>query len=304
MEDLVAEPLTRLSYRFVLVPLDGSPYAAAALPTARALAHRLGAELRTISVASDDRDLDRMRRDAEAAVGGGAGQDAVEVLVGDDAAHGITVYADELGSCVVCMSTKGRGRVAGTVIGSVARSVLTRSRAPIVAVGPQADRPTALVGRPRRRPASWPVPLSLGRLLACVDGSPGSETVLPEAARWSTTLDLPLSVVTVADDSPVGAGGTRSNRFGPRDPEGYVKGLADRWRGVAVDVEPAVVVTPLGVASGVRDHIATHPTALVAVTTHARTGRERLRLGATAADIIRASTAPALVVPLVDDGNG
>jgi nucleotide-binding universal stress UspA family protein len=296
----VAEPLAALSYPFVLVPLDGSSYAAAALPTASALAERFGAELRAISVVSDERDAERNRRDAVAAISGGTRDHAVEVRVADDAAQCITAYAAELGSCVVCMSTKGRGRVAGTVIGSVARSVLTRSRAPIVALGPQADRPPALVGRPRRRPASWPSPLSSGQILACVDGSPESEAVLPEAARWSVTFDMPLSIFTVAEDSPVPTSGPRANQFGPPDAHEYVQNLAMRWRDVGVNVDSAVALTAISVPSGVRAHLAEHPTALVALTAHARTDRERLRLGATAADIIRSSIAPALVVPLID----
>ena len=46
-----------LRVRHVLVPVDGSEFALQALPTARALAERLDAELQTVSVASavDDR---------------------------------------------------------------------------------------------------------------------------------------------------------------------------------------------------------------------------------------------------------
>jgi nucleotide-binding universal stress UspA family protein len=77
-----------------------------------------------------------------------------------------------------------------------------------------------------------------------------------------------------------------------------------RWSDVAAKVEPVVAFTPISVPSALRSHLATHPTALVALTTHARTGRERLRLGATAADIIRTSTAPALVVPLTSEEAG
>ena len=58
-----------------------------------------------------------------------------------------------------------------------------------------------------------------------------------------------------------------------------------------------VVRDPVSVASGLRAHLAARPAGLVALAAHARSGLERLRLGATAADLVRTSTAPALVVP-------
>ena len=95
----------------------------------------------------------------------------LHIVVGDDPAGAIDGRAREFGSCVVCMSTRGRGRVAGTMVGSVARAELAQSQSPVVLVGPQADRPPSLVGRPqRRRPSNWPAPLSVKRLVACVEG--------------------------------------------------------------------------------------------------------------------------------------
>lgn len=287
------------SFQHVLLPLDGSSFALAALPTARALAERFAAHLLTISVASDDAEAGRLRRQALEALGESTGDDEIDVVVAAEPAPVIAGRVEELGSAVVCMSTRGRGSVAGALIGSVARSVLQLSKTPVVVLGPQADRPGYLVGRPRRRPLSWPEPFSVGRLLACVDGSASSEVVLPAAASWAIALDMDLSVLTVAEDSAADLSGTRPNKFGPPDPQQYVDGLADQWRGTVPSVGE-VVYHPLGVASGVRSSLDARPTGLVALTTHARSGLERIRLGATAADIVRTSTAPALVVPLRD----
>jgi len=204
-----------------------------------------------------------------------------------------------LESCVVCMSTRGRGRVTGTMIGSVARAVLTQSESPVVAVGPQADRPPSLFGRPRRPPANWPAPLSINHLVACVDGSADSETVLPEAARWALALGMRLSIVTIVDEAANVPGVESSSLFGPPEPGAYVDDLATRWRAVVPETVGEVVWDPISVASGLRAHLAVRPAGLVALTAHARSGFERLRLGATAADIVRTSTAPSLVVPLV-----
>jgi nucleotide-binding universal stress UspA family protein len=293
--------LAPVSIRHVLLPLDGSGFALAAMPTAQALAERFGAELLTISVAIDERRAERLRRHALESLGDHAGEERVQVVVSDDAAAAITGHAAEVGPCVVCMSTRGRGRLIGTMIGSVARAVLQSSLTPVIAVGPQADRPPALVGRPPRRPSSWPEPLSVGRIVACVDGSPAAEAVLPVAARWAAALEMRLSILTVAEEAATTVGGARPNRLGPRDPGEYVERLAQRWSGIVPDGAIGEVgFTPTSVSSGLRRYLGGHPAGLVALTTHARTGLDRIRLGATAADIVRTSTAPALVVPVID----
>jgi nucleotide-binding universal stress UspA family protein len=168
----------------------------------------------------------------------------------------------------------------------------------VVAVGPQADRPGALVGRPRRRPDSWPEPLAVDRLVVCVDGSDASEQVLPIAAGWASALDMRLSIVTVAEDAALDTSGARPNRFGPPDPQAYVDGLAARWGTVVTGTSGQVVFDPISPAAGLDRHLADDPAGLVALATPTRSGLERIRLGATAADIVAASTVPVLVCPV------
>ena len=286
-----------LRYRHVLVPLDGSKFAAAALQTARALAARLGAELHAVSVPEHDDEVDVMRSEAAAALGPGAGPEQAHVVVGDDAAAAIAATATDLGSALICMSTHGRGRIAGAVVGSVARSLLQAAREPIVAVGPFADRPRPFESAP-------PVPLSVPRLVACVDGTPSSESLLPVAGRWADALGMSLTIVTVAEPSlpPLGPDATWHRRHGPEeDADAYVARLKETWNDVAAEVDTEVVYDPISPADGVRTYLDQHPAGLLAVTTHARTGLRRVLLGADAANIVHASTAPTLVVPLTGD---
>jgi nucleotide-binding universal stress UspA family protein len=152
--------LPDLQVRHVLVPLDGSEFALQALPTARALAERFGAALHAISVAAADDDAKRLGALAAAALGVEAGDDRALVVLGGEPAEEIARQADELDRCVVCMSTHGRGRLHGALVGSVARSVLQRSSGAIVALGPSADNPgwtPRLAGGPShsRCPGSW-----------------------------------------------------------------------------------------------------------------------------------------------------
>ena len=280
-------------YRYVLVALDGSKFAAAATQTGRALAARFGAELHAVSVAEHEDEVEVLRSDAAAVLGPGS-PEHVHVVVGHDPAAAIDEIAAGLGSSLVCMSTHGRGRVTGAVVGSVARSLLQRTREPIVAVGPFADRP-------RPFSSTAPVPLSVPRLVACVDGSPPSESLLPVAGAWADALGMSLTILTVAEPipPPVRPEATWHRRHGPEeDADAYVRRLGETWKEVAKEVDTHVVYDPISPADGVRTYLDQHPAGMVAVTTHARTGLRRVLLGADAANIVHASTAPALVVPL------
>ena len=283
-----------VAYEHVLVPLDGSPLAAAAIPTARAIAQRLGADVHAIAVASSNDTTESLRDEVLASIPSDPNEPRVRTVVGDDPAAAIVGHARELGSTLICMSTHGRGRLAGAVVGSVARAVLHLVDAPIVAVGPFADRPPPFIYR-------WPDPLAVNRLVACVDGSQPSEQVLPVAAGWARLLGAPLSILTVAEPAaPIaGVGRRHTDRYEPDgDPDAYVARLAEQWRTADIDATGIVVRDPISPAEGIKAHLADEMAGLVVVTTHARSGLRRLFLGADAAAIVRASLAPALVVPL------
>lgn len=287
-------PSTEPQFRHVLVPLDGSEFALQALPTARVLAERFRSELHTISVAGADDDAQRLRSLASAAVGVDVGDDRARVVTGGEPAETIAGRAAELGSCVVCLSTHGRGRLQGALVGSVARSLLQRSSEPMVALGPSADNP-GWTPRPRR----WPEPLSVPRIVACVDGSDTSEQVLPMAGAWARALSMSMTILTVADDAPMPIRGEQHSRYGSdADAESYVEALVEQWGASVAEVDGAVVRDPIGPASGLRVHLDQRPAGLVALTTHARSGMQRVRLGAAAASIVHASVAPCLVAPV------
>jgi nucleotide-binding universal stress UspA family protein len=286
---------TALQVRHVLVPLDGSELALQALPTARVLAQRFGADLQTISVAGGEDRAERLRALASAALGVDSGDDSAFVVAGGDPARHIADRARELDSCVVCMSTHGRGRLSGAVVGSVARSVFQRLVEPMVALGPSADNPGW-----SPPPRDWPEPLSIPRIVVCVDGSATSEQVLPIASAWAGALGMSMTLLTVTEDAPPPIRPGRETRYGPHeDAKAYLDALLEEWRGSFADVDGAVLRDPLGPASGVRAHLDRRPAGLVALTTHARSGLQRALLGANAANIVHASSAPCLVAPVL-----
>ena len=276
------------------MPLDGSEFALRALPTARALAEHLEAEVHTISATGAD-DAARLQALTAAALGVEPGDDRARVVTDGEPADAIARRAEELGSCVVCMCTHGRGRLSGAFIGSVARSLLQRTPDPIVALGPMADNPGWTP-----RPPSWPEPLSIPRIVACVDGSDSSEQIVPIAASWASALGMSMTIFTVVEDAPPPIRAEHhQSRYGPYpDADSYIGALVERWRGGGPNVDGEVARDPIGPASAIRHHLDRRPAGLVAVTTHARSGLQRAVLGATAASIVHASGAPALVAPV------
>jgi nucleotide-binding universal stress UspA family protein len=272
----------------VLVPLDGSEFALRAMPTARALARRLGAELHTISVVDADEHAEHLRSLASGALGVDTGDHRVGVVSGGEPSDAIARRARELDPSVVCLTTHGHGRLQGALVGSVARSLLQRSSDPLVALGPMADNP-GWSPRPRR----WPEPLSVPRIVACVDGTDPSEQVLPLAAAWARALNMRLTILTVIDDAP------RSDDSGGDppsvNPERYIDDLVQQWRKEVSDADGVVLRDPIGPASAIRVHLDQQPAGLVALTTHARSGMQRALLGAVAASILNASVVPCVV---------
>jgi nucleotide-binding universal stress UspA family protein len=89
--------LPDLQVRHVLVPLDGSEFALAAMPTARVLAERFDAELHTISVAGADDDANRFRALGSVALGVDVDDGHAIVVTGGDPADVIVRRAR---SCV------------------------------------------------------------------------------------------------------------------------------------------------------------------------------------------------------------
>lgn len=284
---------TEVRFNHVLVPLDGSNRALDALPTAHALAERFGAEIHAISVAKSDHMIKSLRAVGKFGVEADVDDGRMVVASGVDPAAAIIGRARELGSCLVCMATNNRGRLGGAAFGSVSRSILPTT-GPIVAVGSVADQPIWSASPPR-----WPTPLTTPRIVACVDGSAESEAVLPVATGWARALDMSLTILSFIDDAPAPLRPrVHADRYGSADgPVAYLQDLAARWRDDAPDIHTIVIPEPIGPASGLRQYLARHPAGLVAVSTSSRSGLRRLLRGSATDKMLRASTAPCLVVP-------
>jgi nucleotide-binding universal stress UspA family protein len=63
-------------------------------------------------------------------------------------------------------------------------------------------------------------------------------------------------------------------------------------------VDPLAIYHPLSPAQGIAEQLEREPAALVAVTTHARTGLAHALLGSTTARLVHDSPVPLLVTPI------
>jgi nucleotide-binding universal stress UspA family protein len=288
------EPATRADdplIRNVLVPLDGSAFAARTLAPAGALAARVGATLHTVTVTTSEFEIERIRKEAASVLATDADDPRIHVVVGYDVAGAIHELVDALDACLPYVATHGHNPAVGALMGSTARSVVERARGPVVAAGPSA--------LPNEQAHTMPGARTATDLIACVDGSAESERVLPVAASWARALDLHMSILTVAEPipPPARAGGQWWRRHGPpTDADEYIRQLVDRWSTAAPGVRGDVVYDPIGVAPGITEYLANHPAGLLAVGVHRRQGLERIFVGATTASIVHAASPPVLVV--------
>lgn len=141
-------------YKRILLPLDGSKLAEAALPHATHLAQRFGSELVLLRavvspyaivapdlvLAGTDPDLRELAAHAEQYLESVAGQLRAQglqvrtVVCEGPVAESILEHAATLGVDLIVMSTHGRGGVLRWVYGSVAERVLQGSTCPILLI--------------------------------------------------------------------------------------------------------------------------------------------------------------------------
>jgi nucleotide-binding universal stress UspA family protein len=167
----------------ILVPLDGSIEATAAIPVARTFAESEGATVRLLHVTktrlADAELLSRVRLTPEALSRMGPTM-IVDQSIGDRPARSILAAAGEGGCILIVMCIRCDER--DGAIGSIAAEVLCASPCPVVVV------------RPERGAAPW----LLGRALLPIDGSPNVAEGVRPALDLARRAGARLHVVYVA----------------------------------------------------------------------------------------------------------
>ncbi len=295
----------------ILAPLDGSPVAEHALDTAVDLAYRAGGTLLLAHADTPDNyiyvegmpvvddagkplhgthEREYMRRMADRARENHAVNVETRVLehAGSSSAEMLADYIAEAGTDVVVMTTHGRGGLERLWLGSVADALVRTTNVPILLLRP--DGPGSILP-------------SIHRVLVPLDGSALSDKILPYALYVADLLGVTLELMLVVpvsvgmSVSPYGAPGMAQDTTFERrmeEAQNYLDSTAKSLPPHAGKVKTHVAVSG-HVANSIIEAAQSAPGTLIAMTTHARRGLQKLFLGSVADKIVRASDVPVLL---------
>ena len=275
----------------IIVPLDGSPESAVALPVARVIARATGASLTLLQVIADKRQCDEVRENLERMANELASR-RVERRHGRARRFGGRPDSrrDQAASTLTwsIMSTHGRMGLSRMVLGSVTERVLSGSTIPL------------LVVRPGERRLS-----QLQRLLVPVDGSPGGALAVGTAMELAQSsgaaihlLDVLVPVPTLTYDAYAAPAPMYVDPSWDDDARAaartYVASLEGRVRerGLAVSSE---VVIARWVAETIVTRAEELSSDMIVMSSHALTGAARALFGSVADAVVRQAHCPVLV---------
>jgi nucleotide-binding universal stress UspA family protein len=219
-------------------------------------------------------------------------------------ARAITDWAGHEPDALAVMSTHGRGGIARWALGSVADKVLHSIPNPVLLIRSGSSTLTAAV-----EPRTVLVPL---------DGSELSELSLPHAASVATALGARIALLRVTatsdfyrlylEQEAVGSGGGEwmsADELVRTDSQEAQASLDRAKRRLAIEFGFAHEVTVCHLqgqnpAEAIVEMAAAEPT-LVVMTTHGRSGINRLVLGSVTDRVVRHANAPVLVVRKWDE---
>ena len=254
-----------------VVPLDGSPSTERAARIAATLAGSCDWEVEIVLAAVTSRRAAAATELAYLAEELHAPRVRCEVIPGDDVSADLKQVVTAAPAPVICMTTHGRGRAGGAIIGSTAEQLLRGVEVPFLLVGPHCDD-------------DWSIEST--RLLACLDESPVSDAVLHPASEWCRALGLELWLAEV---------------FPPFD---FASTLS-AWRYTDQVAEHVRAKLPLvRTVSGWSRHPADEilhlrasvSACMIAMGTHGRSGLARVTLGSVTMAVVRGAPCPVLTI--------
>lgn len=252
----------------VVCPLNGSPGAERALPSAFDAADLLGGPLELFSAVEDVHMVER-RRAYLLEMGGqrpssGPNAPMIEVVVEPHAPRAIAERS-AAADVVTVMATSSQPLLHTGYIGSAAEQVSRDAFNPTLLIGPHNET--------RLRDVS--------RVVVPCDGSQLSEGVLNVAREWADLLDVKLWVVTSISPRDLKQAG-----FDAAVEPNYVRRIATQ-----VNAEWEVLHGP----DPAKTVVQWAGDALIAMTTHGRSGLSRITVGSVTAATTRWATGPVLV---------
>jgi nucleotide-binding universal stress UspA family protein len=314
----------------ILVPLDGSRFAEAALPHALTFARRWEAGLQIVIVAAPEvqsRDLgvpdlvppsglqlarEQARQylqgtEKRIREAGFRGELTRKVIPAGNIWRGILAYLLDTGVDLVMMTTHGLGPLRRAWLGSTADALIRHSPVPLFLVRPPATRDGATaMGGPDELSVSVPAPR---RIFFPLDGSKEGERMLTIAKPFASEDTECLLLRAVAPFIP---GGSPYLPHLVRDLEveeqlrrvasAYLERVSDRCPCGKVSTQ---VVTAAQAAVAILSAAAAKDADLIAISTAGRGRAGRLLMGSVADKVVRGSPVPVLIVRTgVNEENG
>jgi nucleotide-binding universal stress UspA family protein len=296
----------------IMVPLDGSPAAEAALPWAVHLAKQTRGTIRLVGVHAPPAvlldgetligdvvpDESIRQRETEYFAGVQARIKATGVAVAADLLDGgvitsLAEYARTLKPAWIVMLSHARGSVARFFLGETATEFVRACASPILLVH-ATTAPVDLEAAPAVR-----------HVLVPLDGSELAERMLEPATAFAKAIGADMSLVialSAVPDMEAIAARHEPGLPGPGDPSSapakaklYLEHKADRVRAASMKV--SCHVAPQGDAADVIVAQANdHPGTVVALATHGRGGLAKMVWGSVADAVVRRTTGPILVM--------
>jgi nucleotide-binding universal stress UspA family protein len=305
-----------LTYRTLMVPLDGSTFGRHAIPWALTFARPTDATVHLVHVVRPDGidapnavllDAELARNNVEAqhdalsdlanrlSIGTGVKfQAAVEM---GDPSRELARYTGLHGVDLVVMSTHGRGGFGRALLGSVSDGVIRHISRPVLLVRPHSHDPE------EHEPAA------ITDILVPLEGSAEAEIILDHVLEICTLtgagcvllhVEVPVLVGGVGPSSSLGDAWKR--RSIEADAVEYEARIADRFAHMAerfgrepISVSTAIV-QDVDAASGILEYAKSHRVSLIAMSTHGRHGVDRMLFGSTATTVITKTRLPMLVL--------
>ena len=299
-------------YEKILVPLDGSKTAEAAMPNAVRLARESGAKVVLLTVDAPAPATGAGNRGKKAMGGNTAtlvkpdvqmkayldsvagmlaevGVEATTVIATGDAATEILAYAADNACDLIIMSTRGRSGLRRGLLGSVTDTVVRASNVPVLTAGPKSVEGKDLDG-------------SIRCVAVPLDGSKVAEGVLPHVEKLARLLSLEVVLLRVVRMVPWVYGAHERVPIDTTEIEAaleleakeYLKGVEERLKAKGIkcrsEVLNGVPWDLIAAFAGRADDM------MVALSTHGRSGITRLVLGSVADRLVRSLETPLLVV--------
>jgi nucleotide-binding universal stress UspA family protein len=299
-------------FQHLLLPLDGSRLAEAAIAPARALARRLGSRVTLLHVLernapaqvhgerhlTDPKEAERyLEGVAEAFTGDGVAvtwhsHDVAEAGV----AQSITAHAAEYGCDLVVLATHGSGGMLGQFIGTIAQQVIGFGSTPVLVIHPEAapgefacQRMVVPLDEAAEHESSVPVALEMAR---CFGGGVHLLTAVPRRAdlagsRGAVGRMLPTAMSALLDVQ-------EHEAF--RRLQGLALGMADQGVQATFQVQRG---EPAGV---ILQTLAQRDADLLVMATHTRRGWAAFWAGSVAPKVLAQWQRPILLVRAAPHG--